>query len=203
MAITNYGELKTAIQTWLYGASFVSANAEDMVTMAHAYLMTRIRNRNMVTKTDLTIASNEFTLPDDFIREIHVAELASERRTLGKITWKAADAIYPSRPSGLADHYAIRGTKLIAFPYPSNDVELTYYARTPMFTADSGTNWLLDMMPNLYLAAGLMYAAQYAMEDGEMQKQAQVCDILIKLVNDEDDEAMTNNLEYIPEGEAY
>lgn len=200
MAITNLGELKTAVSTWLYGAGFVSAQADDIVLLAHEYLMLKVRYRDMVTKTDLTIASNEFTLPDDFIEALHVAELASERRPLAKISWANADVLYPERPSGLADHYALRGTKLIAFPYPSNSVELTYIAKTAYFANDAATNWLLDKCPNLYLAAALMYAAEFAKEDGEVQKQATICDTFIGLINAEFDVAEFSQMEYQAEG---
>jgi hypothetical protein len=201
MAITNYGELKTAVQTWMFDAGDIGTNAADMVTLAQGYLNRRIRCRDMITQADITPTAGLFTIPSDFLQPRHVAELFStSRRPLRLITLERADRLYPDREAGQGIWYAIIGSSIRVFPTITNDIELTYYARLGAFASDSATDWLLTKFPNLYLSAACMYAAEFLKDDAEVQKQASIVEMYVSMLNSEDDAAELADAEYIAEG---
>lgn len=202
MAITNYGQLKTAIQDWMLSLSDVGGSAEDFVAFAHSYIFTKLRVRKMITRVTLTSTGNEFTLPADFLQAKRVTELASPRRPLEYITPKAAEYLYPSRQSGLGIHFTTEGDKLIVFPYTANSIELSYYAEAPALVNEGDTNWLLTKFPAMYLAAGQMYAADFLKEDGEVTKQATIVDTYIELLNNQHTAEEYSSAEYTFLGDA-
>ena len=183
MAITNYGQLKAAIQSWMLDLSDIGANVDDCVLLGHEYIFTKLRVRKMITKVSLAPTANEYTLPTDYLQHKRVSELASPRRPLTYIAPTAADFLYPSRPSGLGMHYTVEGEALIVFPYTANSVELSYYAKPAAMAQEGDANWLLQSFPNLYLSAGQMYAADFLKEDGEVTKQATIVDTYVDLLN--------------------
>lgn len=201
MAISTYGELKTAFEAFQYGATTLTAQAANIVTLAQGYLNRRLRTRHQVTQTDITPSAGLFALPSDFLQVRHVAELGSDRRKLTYIALDAADTFYASRPSGSGVYYTIIGSNIRVFPTITNDIELTYYAALAAFDDDSDTDWLLSKMPGLYLAACQMYAAEFLKDDAELQKQATIVDQMISLLNAEDDGAEMADATYTPEGQ--
>lgn len=203
MAISNYGTLKTAIESFQYGAGSLTTQAADLVTLAQGYLNRRLRTRHQVTQVEITPDPATFLhpLPDDFLQVRHVAELASYRRKLTYIALDAADTLYPYREDGLGVHYTIIGSNIEVFPATSNDIELTYYAALGAFSDDDQTDWLLTKMPGLYLGAGQMYAAEFLKDDAELQKQATIVDMMIALLNAEDDGAEMADATYTPQGQ--
>jgi hypothetical protein len=188
MAITNYGELKTAIRDWMFADADIASNAADFVTLAQGYLNRRLRCRDMITQATLSIdVNNLFALPSDYLQWRNLVEVASLRRPLSYITQEEADEVYPDRPSGLGVNFTIIGSNIRVYPVPANDLELTYYAHLGAFPTDADTDWLLTKFPNLYLAAGCMMAAEYLKDDGEAQKQLAIVDMYVGMLSAEDD----------------
>ena len=201
MAITNYGELKTAVQTWMFDAGDIAASASDMVTLAQSLLNRRIRRREMITQSDITPTAGLFALPDDFLQVRHVAELnGTRRKPLKLITLEQSDRIYPDREAGIGTHYAIIGSNIRVFPTITNDIELTYYASLAAFSSDSATDWLLQKFPNVYLSAACMFAAEYIKDDNEVQKHMAMLDMYVSMLNSEDDAAEFADAEFMAEG---
>jgi len=202
MAITNYGQLKTAIETWMYGASSLVAPAADLVALSQGYINRKLRCRQMVTQVDIPpdVTTNLFAIPSDFLQIRHVAELASSRRRLRYLSLENADRLYPDRESGSGIYYTIIGSNIEVFPTIDNDIELTYYAALSAFSGDDETDWLLSRMPNLYLSAGQMYAAEFLKDDAEVQKQAIIVDTYIQMLNAEDDGAEMADATFMAEG---
>lgn len=201
MAITNYGELKTAVQTWMFDAGDIAATAADMVTLAQGLLNRRLRCRDMITQSDITPTAGLFAIPSDFLQPRHVAELnGTSRRPLKLITLEQADRIYPDREAGIGTHYAIIGSNIRVFPTITNDIELTYYARLGAFASDAATDWLLTKFPNLYLSAACLFAAEYLKDDSEVQKHMAAVDMYINMLNAEDDAAELADAEFMAEG---
>ena len=201
MAITNYGELRTAVQSWMFDAGDVGTNAADMVTLAQGYLNRRIRCRDMITQSNITPSSGLFAIPSDYLQVRHVVELyGTSRRPLNLITLEKADRIFPDREAGLGQFYAIIGSNIRVFPTITNDIELTYYARLGAFASDAATDWLLTKFPNLYLSAACMYAAEFLKDDAEVQKQAAIVEMYVSMLNAEDDAAELADASFMAEG---
>jgi hypothetical protein len=200
MAISTYGELKTAIETWMYGAGSLTAPADDLVALSQGYINRKLRCRKMIQQSDISIDGGVYPLPSDFLQVKHVAELATSRRRLRYISLENADRLYPDRESGEGIYYTIIGSNIEVYPTTDNDIELTYYKRLAAFTDDSQTDWLLSWMPNLYLSAGQMYAAEFLKDDAEVQKQALIVDTYISMLNAEDDGAELADATFMAEG---
>lgn len=163
MSITTFAELKTAIGNWLDRSDLADFTG-DFITFATGHLNRNVRHRKMVTKTDLTPASNVYTLPTDYLHYIRVVEKVTPRRDLGFMTPQAADQLYASRPAGLANHFTIIGDDLMAFPLSSNDIELTYRQKIPELSDENTSNWLLAASPETYLRASQLMAMEFANE---------------------------------------
>jgi hypothetical protein len=205
MALSNKGELKTAIADWqLDAGAEITPQADVIVTLARVYINMRLRARDMITVATPTITSAEATLPTDFIAPRRVVFTSGRRIVLKPMTPEQADDWYPYRPSGVPQHFTIIGNKLRLYPSPDDatTVELTYYASIAEMAADENTDWLLTKYPNIYLAAGQMYAAEYLKEDTEAQKQAAITDMLIGMVNAQDEDTDLSMGEFVPESAA-
>lgn len=171
MSIETYSDLKSAISNWFMGRSDLASNADDFIDLAESYFNLMLRCREMETTETLTPSSNVCTLPTDYLEYKRVTELASPRRKLAYITEDAADALYPFRDAGLANHFTIIGNSLQALPLSTNDIELTYYQKVPALSDGAPTNWLLTRAPNIYLHGCLFYAAEFVKDSEEMVKE--------------------------------
>jgi hypothetical protein len=200
MAITNLGQLKSAIRDWQQDATILDDIADDLVTLSQGYLNRFLRTREMVTQVDITPVSGLFALPSDFLQVRHVAELGSYRIPLKYVSMEGADRLFPYRESGTGIFYTFIGSNIEVFPTTTNDIELTYYAKLGAFADDDASDWLLMKMPNLYLAAGQAMAAEYLKDDAEFTKQASIVDMYVKMLNAEDDGAEMGDASYTPEG---
>lgn len=177
-AITNFGTLKTAVADWL-DRSDLSGVIPDFVTFATALFnygaaesqTPALRCREMEVVDDLTPSSGVCALPSDYLQYRRVVEKSSPRRNLEFITPDQAEAFYPSRTSGPANHFTIIGSSLYTFPLASNDIELTYYGALTALSSDSDTNWLLTKNPQVYLRAAMVAAHDYLGEDGPLAKR--------------------------------
>jgi hypothetical protein len=173
MTIATYAELKTAIVNWYKDRSDLTTYADELIDLAEGYFNAELRVREMEKTTDLTPTAGVCTLPADFLEIIQVVELSSFRRSLEYITKRVADDYYPTRTAGLSCHYMVVGSSLTALPISANDIELTYYQKIPALSNSTTTNWLLTKMPNIYLHACLMYAAEFLKEDDQIAKEAE------------------------------
>lgn len=171
MSIASYSDLKSAITNWFLGRSDLASNVGDFIALTESYFNLKLRCREMETVVSLTPASNVCTLPADYLEYKRVVEEVSPRRRLAYITEDAADALYPFRQSGLANHFTIIGNALTALPLSTNNIELTYYAKVPALSDTATTNWLLAHSPNLYLHGCLFYAAEFVRDDEQMVKE--------------------------------
>ncbi len=173
MTITSYPELKTAITNWFEDRSDLAAHADEFIDLAEAFFNAELRCREMESVTDLVPASGICALPADYLEYRRVVEKASTRRALSFIAPDAAEARYPARNAGPACHFTIIGSGLHIFPPPSNSIELTYYQEVPPLSGANASNWLLARLPNLYLHACLMYAAEFIRDDDKIALETQ------------------------------
>lgn len=193
MSIGTYAELKAAFPTWYMEKSDLSTIADDLIDLSEAYFNKVLRCRQMETSDDLTPTNNVCTLPSDYIEYKRVVELASRRRALEYIGEDAADLLYANRTSGLANHFMIVGSSLTALPLSSNDIELTYYQAIPALSDANTTNWLLTTMPNLYLHAGLMMAAEFYHDEAMLAKETALTARFVDILNEADNRGKFGN----------
>jgi hypothetical protein len=193
MTIATYSDLTAAFPVWYLAKSDISVMADDLIDLSEAYFNKVLRCRQMETSTDLTPTSNVCTLPSDYLEYKRVVELASTRRALEYITEDAADLLYANRTSSLSNHFMIVGSSLTALPLSTNNIELTYYQAIPALSGSNTTNWLLTAMPNLYLHAGLMHAAEFYHDDQVLAKETALTARYVDILNEADNRAKFGN----------
>jgi hypothetical protein len=204
MALTNYADLVSAIQSFMMDRSDLSTPAPDFITLGEGVInwgmdgnagiprVPALRCREMEVIDDLTPTSGVCALPSDYLQYRRVVETSSPRRDLDYIAPTSADQMYTSRSSGLACHFTIVGASLYTFPLASNDIELTYYGKVPALTSVATTNWLMTKRPDIYLRASLMMAAEWIKMDDEAAKQAAMLSSLVVAMNGSDQMANIN-----------
>lgn len=145
-----------------------------------------LRCREMETSATLTPDADGICfVPTDFIQNIRCVELGSVRRILSYITSDEAENLYPSRQGGIANHFTIVGSQLYTLPLTTNDIEFTYFQQIPSLGV-TGSNWLLDKSPSVYLRAALVQAYDFIKDAEEFNKQVTIARALIAGLNRSD-----------------
>ena len=183
MAITNYGELKTAIAAWQNKTSLTSYLA-DFVTLAEAKFNRRLRVNEMETVlAETAIASDVVARPAGMVAIKSIWSTGDDQRTLEPKTLE----FIVRRPSLAArpQFYAWSGSNLQFYP-SSGSVAAIYYTKVPALSDGSPTNWLLSASPDLYLYAGIEQAAIYLKDEAAEKKYAGLANGLIEELNSRD-----------------
>jgi hypothetical protein len=156
MALSNYTELKSAIDDWAMRGGSSDTQIVDAIALAEAVFnygeadVSPIRTRDMETSASLVAASDAASFPDDFLELIKVVSAADAAHVLKYVTPLEYDSYFPSGQSTNASFYTVRGSTLIC----PDDTSIFYYAKIEAL-ATSPVNWLLTKHPGVYLHGGL------------------------------------------------
>lgn len=172
MALSNFGELKTAIAT-LLDRSDLTDNIPDFVSMLEATINRDVlfRNRRMETTADLTFTGDEATLPTDFIEARTLVWKSTPRVRLTYLSPSDFENTYTTDTPGLPSNFTIYGNTVKVGQYPNSAVgaEMTYYQRLTSLSGDSDTNWLLTYHPDVYLYGSAVHSAPFLGADERLQ----------------------------------
>jgi hypothetical protein len=188
MAITNYGELKTAVADWLNRDDLTSV-IPTFIDLAHAKLNRRLRVREMIQRTTAGISGQFSNLPEDFLELRNIQLNGNPPRSIEYMTIEQMDQerrlnSTPRTPV----YYTLMGSLLELFPTPDQDytLELAYYKNIPAMAADADTNWLLTKAPDTYLYGALLQAAPYLKDAEETGLWLQAHDMVVAELETED-----------------
>lgn len=172
MAISNYGELKTAVATWLDRSDLTSL-IPDFITLAATSIIYGVetpvamseplRVRGMETSADITITTGTGSLPTGFVQARRVYLDGSPVQGLEFIApfefWKRRGASEAGRPVG----YTLEGDSLLTLPTTDTTytVKMLYYKAFTALSGDTATDWLLANAPGVYLNMTLYEAYSY------------------------------------------
>lgn len=151
MAISNYGDLKAELSSYLFHQRFV-ARYDNCTLLFEATANSRLRVLPMEHVVNLTTVAGEVALPSDYLawrtikptprpyedelEYVHPAYLTTITRVR-----------YPAIFTIEADTFKARPVDDTADGY-----EFHYYRKIPTLTAsDDTTNWMLTEYPNAYL----------------------------------------------------
>lgn len=143
-------DLRTAVLETV-GRTDISDVFTRLTLMAEAAFSRRLRTRDQMTNTVLTMASGTVPLPPDLQEIIGV--------------YSAAGCEYHMRPvqdsHGTGRTYSIDGDNMTSGGL-SGDLRVDYYAKIPTITAAlTDSNWLLQRYPTIYLYGVAFEAAKY------------------------------------------
>jgi hypothetical protein len=160
MAISNYTELQAAVATWIT-RSDQTANIPDFIKLYEADANRRIRIRQNMTTTQLTLTSGSASvnLPTGFLEEIELnyndTSDVLTRGSFNDIDRNQTTDSQPARPAW----YAITSSA-ITFETEADQtytLNLRYYTKWDIAT--DTTNWLLTNAPDAYLFGSIAEAA--------------------------------------------
>lgn len=190
MALSNYGDLKTALATLLVRDD-LTASIPDFIAILEARVNREVkfRNRRMEATTTLAYSStDEATLPSDFLEARTVVWNSTPRIRLEYLTpAQFFDAYTTDTPASPVNHTIIGDTlKIGPFPNSNSGVRLTYYQRLTALADDTDTNWLLQYHPDVYLYGSAIQSAPYLGEDERLQTWIGLYDRAAAAVQGED-----------------
>ena len=188
MAITNYGELKTAVADWL-NRDDLTLVIPTFIDLAHAKLNRRLRVREMIQRSTASITDQFSNLPSDFLELRNIQLNVTIPKSLEYVTIEQMD-----QERGLGNtarepvYYTLMGSTIEVFPTPdqSYTLELAYYQDIPTLSADADTNWLLTKAPDVYLYGALLQAAPYLKDAEETGLWLQAHDMVVAELEKED-----------------
>lgn len=193
MAISNYTELKSALDDFLGGRSDVPW--DTIIVMLEAHLNRILVHRRMTTTTTLsTVAgTRSVALPTDMVEIEALTVQRDPRVLLDFVTSSQLETDYPFNTSGTPAVYTIIGTDLRFAPTPDAvySVECIYKQQLPSLTANA-TNWLLTYHPDVYMYGALTLTAPYLRNDERITVWASYFERALEGVASENDRAQYN-----------
>lgn len=173
MAISNYGQLKTAVATWLDRADLAAVVA-DFITLAETRIYLTHPAPLRVRAMESNVSAG--TLPTGFLRVRAATE--SYGGSVRELRYLAPEQ-YAQHTAG--PWYSIVGGALVTTS--TGTATFTVYTRLPSMSVDGDTNWLLTNAPSVYLWGALMEAAIFNKDDAALAKYAPLFDQAIRAVN--------------------
>ena len=167
MAISTYGELKTAVASWL-ARSDLGAVIPDFVTLAEEDIRNDVRVQAMESLVTGTLTGSTLDHPSDFIfaRRLVVGSKRYEYRTPEAFQ----DAQASRNTTGLDLYTSIGQAFHLLNANDGDSYSLIYTAGFTALAADTDTNWLLTNAPSVYLFAACRHGAMYLKDDNELAR---------------------------------
>lgn len=159
MALSNYTNIKAAVEKWLNRSGFadVTDNTEDFMIMAQRRFMRDVRIPSMEKVTTTTVSTVSFSIPTDYL-ELKSAMIIGDRNSL--LARTEYTEIRQEVTAGRPNNIARAGASFYLGPPPdgSYDIELVYYADIPYIDSTNAVNWFSTFAPELILSASLVEA---------------------------------------------
>lgn len=177
MAISTYGELKSAVAEWL-AKSNLSSRAADFITLAStriyygaegSFPSEPVRTFELQAQNTPTPSSRVITLPTRYIETIRL------KATDGSQSW-TLDYVSPAAMSEYDDnewyaqYYTLVNGGILLGGSQQATYTHDYYAALAEFSGDSDTNALLTKAPGLWLYGASLEAAVYQRDDATAQR---------------------------------
>jgi len=178
MAITNYGELKSAVGDFLNRSDLTSV-IPTFIDFAEAEFNRVLRIRQMVARAEAVIDTRFSAVPSDFIEAKDLVIVTGTPVTpLQFVTQQEMAQIRNEEltAAGKPLYFSVVGGQFEICPTPDDEytLEMSYFAKIDALTDDADTNWLLTDYPDLYLYTSLMHSAPYLKDDERLAVWAQL-----------------------------
>lgn len=190
MSIGTYGELQTAVASWM-AKSNLTSQIPDFITLASTRIYygsadpqmpsDPVRIPEMQSRETPTITSGAFALPARYLETIRL------RGSSGTTYW-TMDYISPLAFADLEDStdygyvYTILNGE-VQFRGTQATVVHDYYARFSDFASSSDTNALLTLAPGVWLWSALIEASIYQRDDAQAMRAYKMYASAVRGVN--------------------
>ena len=180
MAFTDLLDLRTAVIEHVQRPDIADVFPR-LVLLAEANFNRRLRLKDQITSTSVTIASGVAALPADFLAVIGLYDTNGHEYI--------EQPIHAVKTSGTTHYYAISGGSIVT-KIADGSKTLEYYAKVPTISGSmTATNWLLTAAPALYLYGVGLEAAKYIRDVNMAQATAQILEDEYAAVLAQDDSA--------------
>ena len=161
MALTNYGELKTAIQNWAERDD-LDTRIPEFIELTEDAIGRELRVRDMETSTDLTVSSQETALPTRFVQQRRLYR----DNEASRLEYHPPEDFWirnSKDETGTPKLYTIEGDNLVVAPAPatSQTFKLLYFRSYAPLSDDVDTNWVLTNARGLYLFGALLELSMF------------------------------------------
>ena len=178
MAITNYGELKSAVADFLNRSDLTSV-IPTFIDFAEAEFNRNLRVRQMVTRAEAVIDTRFSAVPADFIEAKDLVIVTGNPVTpLQFVTQQEMAQLRNTSitSAGKPKYFSVVGGQFEMAPTPDSvySLEMSYFGQIDALTDDGDTNWLLREYPDIYLYTSLMHSAPYLKDDERITVWAQL-----------------------------
>lgn len=161
MAFADFLDLRTAVIEFV-GNVDIAEIMPRLVKLAEVEFNRRLRLKDQITSTPLTVANGVGSLPSDFQEAIGLFDGSGTE--MNGLPSSAYHRLY--RKQGF---FTVEGSQILA---QDQDYTLRYFQGIPTITGSmTGTNWLLNKHPNLYLYA-IAYEAGRNLNNAEIATTA-------------------------------
>ena len=163
MAISNYNELKTAINDW-GKRNDAAAKVDTFIDLAEADIWRELRIRDMQTRDTGNLSGRTLALPADYLESRKLRLATTPPREL---MFRVPEAMNISNESGTPTDYTI--TDQIEFnrtPDSTYAYELLYFKSLTALSGSNTTNAVLTRFPMVYLYGSLKHYFDWAQNEG-------------------------------------
>jgi hypothetical protein len=187
MAITNYANLVTTVESYLARSDLTSI-IPTFVMLAQQRISRDLRTREMLKISTTTATDGTVELPTDFLemREIHF-----QGNPPITLEYQSPDKFFRNQvttTSGLPYYYTIIGYEFQFAPVPDSAqiLQLLYYAEPTFISSTVPSNLYLANYPDALLYATLAEAEPYLMNDERITIWASMYDRAISNITNSD-----------------
>jgi len=193
MALSNYGELKTAIADFL-NRDDMTAIIPTFVALAESQIARDLRHWRQERRVTTTLDERFENLPTDWIEGIHLYLSDGSQIEYASVAEIGRQKVLTNDTAGKPRLYTINSGQIEFYPAPDDQYTLTmvYYARIPAFAVDADDNWLLSNYPDVYLYGSLLQSAPYLAEDARIAVWAQLYGASVKNLGDDSTRARSS-----------
>lgn len=179
-------DLTTAVKSWTE-QDFTDAQTQQFIALAERDLQRMVFTPDREAALTITADAQTEVLPTDFWGFKSGPFVDGDLdRELTRVTAAELRALFPDTTiTSTPTHYAIEGENILfgAVPDEATTVKGTYYVTIPALGASQATNWLLTDHSDLYLAAALVWAFRFHMDEQRASYWTNIRDGLIRDVN--------------------
>jgi len=184
MALSNYGELKTAIADFLNRDDLTSV-IPTFVALAESQIARDLRHWRQEVRVNTTLNERFENLPSDWLQTINMYLSDGSPIEYASVAEIGRQKQINDDQAGKPRLYTINSGQFEFYPQPDDSYTLTmiYVARIPTMSADADQNWLMTNYPDVYLYGSLMQSAPYLSEDQRLQVWAQLYSASVQNLN--------------------
>ena len=193
----NYGELKDHFEALLNRSDITSALKTTFIDQGIARVQRQLRTPLNENKTDYTITNKQLsvTLPTDFLE---IISLYQDQYELTRVPMSKYREMQKQGQTGNPQYFCREQQKLLLYPAPaSGTLTLYYYGEFPALSADSDTNNLTTVCPDLVIYAALTYAADYFLDERAVIFEQKYQQFLAEIQEQSNDQELNGSINAI------